>query len=188
VRFRIATLLWMLPALATLAHAGEPKLPALLDRARYVALGYDLGDGFLSAHALSLAPAHTLPEERQAIDAIRQDIEKWGKYVVTVRPENADLLIAVRVGRHAALEVGGSRGRPSDGRPGDRRPTGGRTYRGEISSSGDMVEVYEAVGGRPGMLLWRGRETDGLSGSPPRLFKAFREEMELQAKAKAKTP
>jgi hypothetical protein len=184
MRINTCVLLLALPGFGALALADEPKTPqGLLDHARYVGLGYDVGTGFLSAHQLALAPAHTLTEERQAIEAIRKDLEKWGKYVVTLRPEDADLLIAVRVGRRAALEIGTGRGGPGRGEPGQGRPTKGRSYGAEISSpSGDMVEVYEAAGGRPGMLLWRGAEQDGLSGTPPRLYKAFREEMERKAK------
>src|SRR5687767_2242360 len=180
MRINTCVLLLTLPACAALALADEPKTPqGLLDHARYVALGYDVGTGFLSAHELALAPAHTLTDERHAIEAIRKDLEKWGKYVVTLRPDDADLLIAVRVGRRAALEIGTRTGGPGRGEPGQGRPTKGRSYSAEISSSGgDMVEVYEAVEGRPGMLLWRGTEESGLSGTPPRLYKAFREEVE----------
>jgi hypothetical protein len=186
---RIATgvLLWTftVPALADLAHAAERKSPdALLDRARYVALGYDVGHGFVGAQELALLPAHTLTEERQAIEGIRKDLANWGKYVVTLQPKDAELLIAVRVGRRASLEIGGGGGGSVASRGGrsDGRVTGGRSLGGQVSSSGDMVEVYEATGGRPGMLLWRAMESDGLSGAPPRLYKAFRDEMEKKAK------
>ena len=184
MRISAGMLLLTLPAFATLALADEPKTPqGLLDHARYVALGYDVGTGFLSAHELALAPAHTLTEERQAIEAIRKDLEKWGKYVVTLHPEDADLLIAVRVGRRAALEIGTRRGGPGPGELSQGRTTRERSYGTEVSSSrGDMVEVYEASGGRPGMLLWRGAEQDGLSGTPPRLYKAFRDETERKSK------
>ncbi len=186
MRITTAVMLWTLPALAALAAADEPKTPqGLLDHARYVALGYDTGDGFLSAHALALAPAHTLTDERQAIESIRRDLEKWGKYVVTLRPEDADLLIAVRVGRRAALNVGAAGGGRNESRGGAReaRSTRGRSLGGELSSPDrDLIEVYQAVSGAPGMILWRATESDGLAGSPPRLFKAFREEMERAAK------
>jgi hypothetical protein len=184
MRIRTGVLLLTLPAFAAVALAAEPKTPqGLLDHARYVALGYDIGTGFLSAHQLALAPGDTLTEERQAIEAIRKDLEKWGKYVVTRRPEDADLLIAVRMGRRATLEIGTARGGPGRGEPSQGRTNKGRSYGAEVSSPrGDMVEVYEATGGGPGMLLWRGMDQDGLSGTPPRLYKAFREEMERKAK------
>jgi hypothetical protein len=82
-----------------------------------VALGYDLGDGFLSADQIAAVSAGTLTDERRAIEAIRTDLEKWGRYIVTDRPEQADILIAVRVGRRASTEV-----RERDGRSRRHQP------------------------------------------------------------------
>jgi hypothetical protein len=158
-------------------------MPALLERARYVALGYDVGDGFVSADQISGVAADTLTEERQAVEAIRRDIEKWGRYSLTARPEQADILIAVRFGRRASLEVGTRPGNPgSRGGTGGSRSVSNRTIRGELSSNEDRVVVYEAVGGRPGMRLWSATADGGLGGSPPRLYKSFREEVEASAK------
>ena len=173
-------------ALPLAAHAA-PKvtIPALLERARYVALGYDVGgDSFVSADQISAVAADTLTEERQAIEAIRRDIEKWGRYSLTTRPEQADILIAVRFGRRAAVEVGTGTGNPgrSRGDTGGGRVVSNRTISGQLSSSEDRVVIYEAVGGRPGMRLWSAAETGGLAGSPPRLYKSFREEIEAAAK------
>jgi hypothetical protein len=164
--------------------ASKSKLPALLERARYVALGYDVGDGFVSAAQISAVAADTLTEERQALEAIRRDIEKWGRYIVTERPEQAEILIAVRVGRRGTLEVGIGGNNP-DGRragPGGNRTVSSRTIGGQLSSNEDRIAVYEAVGGRPGIQLWSAAETGGLAGSPPRLYKSFRDEIEAAAK------
>jgi len=57
--------------------------PAQLALARYVALGYDRGDRFVSETDVR---AEVFPEERAALQAIRAGIEQWGKYVVVVRP------------------------------------------------------------------------------------------------------
>ena len=164
--------------------ASKSTLPALLERARYVALGYDVGDDFVSTDQISKVAADTLPEERQALEAIRRDIEKWGRYIVTVRPEHAEILIAVRVGRHGTLEGGTGTSNP-DGRrvgPGGNRTVSSRTIGAELSSNEDRIAVYEAVGGRPGIRLWSATEAGGLAGSPPRLYKSFREEIEAAAK------
>lgn len=164
--------------------ASKSKLPALLERARYVALGYDVGDGFVSADQISTVSAATLPEERRVVEAIRSDLEKWGHYIVTTRPEQAEILIAVRIGRRASLEVGTRTGNPggSRGGTGDSRSVSNRTIGGQLSSNEDRVVVYEAVGGRPGIRLWGAAEAGGLAGSPPRLYKSFREEIEASAK------
>ncbi len=100
-----------------LAEAGPP---ALLAQARYVALGYDRGDGFVSETDVR---ADVLPEERAALQAIRAGIEQWDKYQVVVRPGQAELLIAVRKGRLATRRrrhqrrgaVLGAWGRPRSG-------------------------------------------------------------------------
>jgi len=164
--------------------ASKSKLPALLERARYVALGYDVGDGFVSADQIAVVAADSLPEERDALEAIRKDIEKWGRYSVTTRPEQAEILIAVRIGRRAALEVGTGTSNPGGGRsgPAGSRIVSSRTIGGQLSSNEDRIVVYEAVGGRPGMRLWSAAEAGGLAGSPPRLYKSFREEIEAAAK------
>ena len=107
-----------------------------------------------------------------------------GRYSVTTRPEQAEILIAVRIGRRAALEVGTGTSNPGGGRggPGASRVASSRTIGGQLSSNEDRIVVYEAVGGRPGMLLWSAAEAGGLAGSPPRLYKSFREEIEAAAK------
>jgi len=165
--------------------ASKSKLPALLERARYVALGYDVGgDSFVSADQISVVAADTLTEERDALEAIRRDLEKWGRYSVTTRPEQAEILIAVRIGRRAAVEVSTGTSNP-DGRragPGGNRTVSSRTIGGQLSSNEDRIAVYEAVGGRPGMRLWSAAEAGGLAGSPPRLYKSFRDEIEAAAK------
>ena len=149
-----------------------------------MAFGYDVGDGFVSANHISAVAAHTLTEERRAVEAIRHDIEKWGRYIVTDRPEHADILIVVRLGRRASLEVGtgtdGSSRNPGEAR--DVRSSGSRTVGVQLSSNEDRIDVYEAVGGRPGIRLWSGASTDGLAGSPPRLYKSLREEIEASKK------
>src|SRR5713101_2587032 len=122
---------------STAGAAPKTRVPALLERARYVALGYDAGDGFVSADQISTVSAATLPEERDALEAIRRDLEKWGRYSVTTRPEQAEILIAVRIGRRGTLEVGTGTSNP-DGRragPGGNRTVSSRTIGGQLSSN-----------------------------------------------------
>ena len=189
MRVQSCVLLLTLVALpATAATAPKTRVLALLERARYVALGYDVGDGFVSADQIAVVAADAVPEERDALEAIRKDLEKWGRYSVTTRPEQAEILIAVRIGRRAAREVGtgtsnpgGGRGGPASG-PAGSRIVSSRSIGGQLSSNEDRIVVYEAVSGRPGMRLWSAAEAGGLAGSPPRLYKSFREEIEAAAK------
>ena len=175
-------------AVVSAGAAATDKMPALLERARYVALGYDLGDGFVSADRVDLVSASTLEGERRAIEAIRRDLEKWGRYIVTDRPAQADILIMVRVGRRASMEVGngGSNGSGSfgvsRGDSGGSRVVSNRTIGAQLSSNDDRVDVYAAASGRPGIRLWSEAAVGGLEGAPPRLYKSFREEVEAATK------
>jgi hypothetical protein len=188
MRMPAYALLLTLMALSPAAGAAsKSKIPALLERAQYVALGYDLGDGFVSADRIAAVADGTLPDERRAIEAIREDLEKWGRYTFTDHPEHAEILIVVRVGRRGQMYVGGggsgegSRG-VSRGETGGSRVVSTRTIGGQLSSSDDRVDVYEAASGRPGIRLWSGAEVGGMAGSPPRLYKSFREEVEAATK------
>jgi len=173
----LALLLFLLVLPAGVAVAGPP-VPAEVLQARYVALGYDRGSGFLSETEVARSAEDALPQEREALDAIRQQIEEWGKYVITLRPQDAQLLIAVRAGR--LVSVGGRTpigGRP--GQPGAAAPTTGGGV--EVSSPDDMLEIFDAHGGR---LLWRAMGKGGLSGDPPALFSQFRTSVESGPKKK----
>lgn len=164
-------------ALSVPAVAGPP---AQLAVARYVALGYDRGDRFVSEYEVR---EEILPEEREALQRIREGIEQWGKYQIVVRPGQAELLIAVRKGRLVSVGGGVPIGGPSGGRTGG--PAGlGSLAGAEISSPDDMIEVFDAAGGS---LIWRGMKPNGLSGAGPPLWDSFRAEV-TRAEKRAKEP
>jgi hypothetical protein len=184
MRIPACALLLALMALSPAAEAASKStMPALLAHAQYVALGYDLGDGFVSADRIALVAADTLPDERRAIEAIRNDLEKWGRYIVTDHPQDAEILIVVRVGRRGGFEITSGRGAPIDSRgEGTGRVVSTRTIGGSLSSNDDRVDVYEARSGLPGIRLWSGADVGGMTGTPPRLYKSFREEVEAATK------
>lgn len=165
-------------ALGLVLPAGATP-PAQLGVARYVALGFDLGSGFVSETSVS---ADILPEERAALQRIRENLERWGKYQIVVRPGQAELLIAVRKGRLGS--VGGSvrLGQPGSSRP-IPVPGAGSGAGGELSSPQDMLEVFDANGVT---LLWRGMKTNGLHGAGPPLFEAFQADVAKAEKATTK--
>jgi hypothetical protein len=176
IRVAIAALVASLvPALSIDAAA-----PALLVQARYVALGYDLGDGFVSETDVR---ADVLPEEREALQRIRSEIERGDRYQVVVRPGQADLLIAIRKGRLVSFGGGVRTGGPSSGRPGGAPIGTGRMGGAQVSSPDDMIEVFD----RGGSLVWRGMRPGGLSGDGPPLWEAFKAEV-AKAERKAKKP
>ena len=166
-------------ALPLSADAAKVTVPALLTRAQYVALGYDLGDGFVTAEDIAGVAGSTLTDERRVLDAIRKDLDKWGRYVVVPRAADAEILMVIRIGRRAGLEIGST---GADGRARSRGETGGgprpTTYGAQLSSNEDRLAVYEAAHGRPGMELWSAASASGLAGSPPSLYKSFREDVE----------
>ena len=86
IRARLAAA--ALAALLAILVPAEAGAPAQLAQARYVALGYDRGDGFVSETDVR---AEVLPEEREALQRIRAGLEQWGRYVIVLRPGDAEL-------------------------------------------------------------------------------------------------
>jgi hypothetical protein len=166
------------PVLLLLASglvAGTKVVPAQIARARYVALGYDIGDRFLSESEGLTQPDKILPEDQRALSAVRDQLESWDKYVITLRPEEAELLFAVRAGRRAVV----SGGVPLRSGPAGGAAPGMSSYGAQISSQGDMLTIYEARSKGPGMVLWRERQA---SGFPSRLFDQFKADVERSPK------
>ena len=65
----------------------EPPFPGTLRNARYVYVtSYD-GDQF---------NPKLLPEDREAISAVQNAIQKWGKLTLVYRPQDADIVLAVQ--------------------------------------------------------------------------------------------
>jgi hypothetical protein len=64
-----------------------PPFPGTLINARYVYVtSYD-GNEF---------NPNILPEDREAISVVQNELQKWGRYVVVYRPREADMIIAVQ--------------------------------------------------------------------------------------------
>ena len=106
-------------------------------------------------------------------------MRKWNRYAITLRPQDAELLIAIRSGRIASLESGVQ---INTGRIGS---TGiGPTVGAEVGPDTDVMSVYEASNGREGPRLWRKLEDNGLKGQNPSLFVSFKSDVEALAKKK----
>jgi hypothetical protein len=144
-------------ALPATALAGGKKVPPQLTQARYVAIGYDTGDRFVDARSLIGRPELS-PGDTDALDALRELVAGWDRFVLTERLDEADILIGVRTSRRAVFEVGGRIGQDdAEGRVARSERAQGTRFDGEVSSPGDVFSVYAASGGRPGMVLWRER-------------------------------
>jgi len=166
--------LFGLVVLAPSLPAGSKHATGRLAQARYVALGYDLGDRFLSERQAIVDSDRVTPEDRRALEVIRELLEDWDRYVIVDRPDQAELLVVVRKGRRMVLGGGLPVGPVGGGQVGRTGPS----FRGEVSSAADMLSIYESNGGQPGTLLWRETRANGLSGSPPLLFEGFKSAVE----------
>ena len=63
-----------------------PVFPGILANARYVYVASYDGDQF---------SPNLLPEDRDAINAVQNAIQEWGKLVVVYQPSEADMIILV---------------------------------------------------------------------------------------------
>lgn len=170
-------------SLVPVVLAGKKTVSPRIAQARSVALGYDLGDRFVSDSASAAEPS-VGPAERRALQAVREELRRWGRYTVVARPEEADLLVAIRLGRSAGSfggigggvsTGGGGLGGPFDGAGGVRR---GSSYNTDTATVDDMLAVYDGAGGKVGKRLWRKSKRDGLTGDTPALVVQFRADVE----------
>ncbi len=70
--------------------AQVPKIqpfPKTLINARYV---------YVTAYDGGQFNINLLPEDRQAISAVQDAIQRWGHYIVVYRPDQADMIFAVQ--------------------------------------------------------------------------------------------
>ena len=74
------------PAAPNPSTAKEPAFPGILANARYVYVSSYDGDQF---------DPNLLPEDRNAIGAVQNAIQEWGKLVIVYRPSEADIIILV---------------------------------------------------------------------------------------------
>ena len=174
--------------LASLAVSKDKTpLPKLVVSAQYVLVTTDFGDP-----AEQPLNPHIMPEDRQAVADVQRAIEKWGKYSIALRRQDADLIIVVRKGRVAEALVGArvhASSRPSNNPGQPDGNAGGTSIRpegeGDFGDPQDMIAVYSADLGNEANSppLWRGRRTDGLNPPQMRLIQELRTKVEAAAKA-----
>jgi len=70
---------------AALVQAGPDIVPARLGQARYVILGYDVGDRVITELEAASHP-EILREDREALRVLRNALEDWKRYVVVDKP------------------------------------------------------------------------------------------------------
>lgn len=90
-RFSLLASILILTAISALAApkpsvASAPTFPGTLANARYVYVASYDGDQF---------NPNLLPEDRNAISAVQDAIQNWGKLTLVYRPSEADIIILV---------------------------------------------------------------------------------------------
>jgi hypothetical protein len=170
-----------------IARGGNRVVPLQVCQARYVALGFDLGDHLLS-ESEGITSAEVFPEEREALGAIRSDLERWGKYVVVDRLQNAEVFLAIRLGRHGSVQGGVIGGGPMAPGGVGGRLAGGGSGSAQVSTASDTLAVYEVGSGRIGTQLWRTMQSGGLMGVPPRAYSEFRAGVEKAGRPSTPLP
>jgi hypothetical protein len=164
--------------LAASGLAGKKKqkspLPAIVARAQYVAIVPLTADG----HA-DFFSTQVTPEDRRAAYALQQNLLSWNRYHYVLRPEDADLVIAVRAGRlgsaYAGPQIGIGNNGPSIG---PRRTSLGHggVIGGDAGPSDDSMVVF--VGHDPDSApVWIRGQWQGLEGNQP-LFQQFKKDIE----------
>ena len=155
----------------------KDAVSAQLLHARYVALGYETANGFLGEwETEAFNSAKVLPEDRQALAHLSEALKKWNRYLVTIEPQQAEILIAVRSGRLASAG-GGIRVHTGSIDPGGTMPGGrgiGPVVGAEAGPRPDYLALYQAEDGREGPRLWRKTEDGGLAGAIRRYLKVSR--------------
>lgn len=167
--------------LAPCAFAADSDLvPARLLHARYVAIVLETGEELLDETEATI-DSRVLPDDLVALREMRKLVERWDRYAITMRPAQAELLIAVRPGQRTVVGGGVTFGPTGAGRPRKSVHAGV-----DVSLLEDMLTVYEAENGRRGPILWRSRRSKGLSKSSPRLFEELKAAVEKAAPAPKK--
>lgn len=147
--------------------AKDQPISAAVNNATYVLVTTPAGDIF---------SPNVPQEDRQAVQDVQKAIEKWGRYKLVYKREEADLILVVRTGRTASVEGGVKAGNKSGS-----NGVSGMSVGGENGDPQDTLEVYLAsqISASP---LWRGRAEHGFVPPEMQLVKDFRAKVEAAAK------
>ena len=158
------------------------ELPERLLNAKYIYVeAYD-GDAF---------DPRLLPEDRKAIVDVESAIQKWGRYKLTMRRSEAEIVIQIRNGRLASIQgrIGESVGSVPAGA---QFPPNGRTENdttlgagAEIGPPDDILEVHEVdPQGKLSTPCWRRMAKNGLDAPKVELLQQFKDQVEAAAAAR----
>jgi hypothetical protein len=129
----------------------------------------------------------TYSEDRAAIDTVQDALQKWGRYTLVYKPDDADLIFNVRSGRELEARA---RARVTPGSAPPPAGTGMPASADEIVGASvgpadDYVEVLmpiptDKLDVSRATLLWRRTRHNGLADGAP-LIQEFRKEADAAA-------
>jgi hypothetical protein len=175
-------LLALLPALSLAQHkTRKPIVPAIFNHAQYVYVEAVDGQEF---------DPQLYREDRQAIADVQDALQRWNRYALTTRREDANIVIVVRKGRAVVASAGvvigsssggtGPQGNPSPGQPRGQAGTGvGVVGGGEVGTPDDLFEICQLdPNGTLSTPIWMRTFPDGLDGPKVMLFEQFKAAVE----------
>jgi hypothetical protein len=177
-KLRKFAVLFILGPVLCLPTLAADKMPQAIVTARYVSVVV-LKAGTPERTTFPMPPS-TSSIDIQTRSEVEQAFRKWGRYIVTIDPKAADLIVAVRAGRRAEADVGGI------GHVGTLGTGVGGVVGGEVGPARDLMEIYLAdhMNGGEGTLLWQRAEDGGLEAPDFPLIQKFRKEVETATKKK----
>lgn len=122
----------------------KPVVPAVFEHARYAYVQAMDGDEF---------DPRLLPEDREAIANVENAVRDWGRYKLTVRREDADIVFVVRRGRLATLKGGVDLNRGVDMSRGGNVSVGTSPQNGQ--NPGQPSDPGTGLGSNPGTGMGR---------------------------------
>ena len=161
----------VLLVIAAFAQTKQQKVPQLLLDAKYVYVEPYFDNG-------KLADFNVSSEDRQAVTNVTNAIEKWGQYRVAARRSEAELVIAVRVGRVASTYVGGHVGIHTPSKGGPPSTEAGPVAGGETGPKQDLLWVFALnPDGTLAGPYWKNTQDRGLETPDLLLFQQFKKDI-----------
>jgi len=173
-----ASALLMLGSCTATAQSNAAFLNQIV-HARYIMVTTENGDP---------ATLRADPDDRRVALEIQNQLQQWKRFILVWKPQDADIILAVRRGRIASGEVVIHTG---NGRKGSGLPnpsSAGSGVIGEVGPKDDLLSVYGADGYPSSNVLWRAQLKNGLSGNKMALFEQFKKEVDEAAAPAAKKP
>jgi hypothetical protein len=179
---RLYRLIVLLVALTPLCGNGQNKkkhseVAAAFQSARYVYVeALDGGD---------FTKPGVRPEDRDAISDTQEALQRWNRYALTIRKDQADLVFMVRKGRfaaalgHGGVSEGSGPVPPSPQSPGQSPNADSLGVRTEIGPEDDLLQVFTLNADRKLIgPIWTREMKDGLDGPRVLLLQQLKEAVE----------